>query len=260
MGAHIGYRYNRQKVADGQPADVTGDTYDPGSGAALAHRGSCALVKGVLPAACTHNNPGVTALPPLAGKIANIHGNTLLIGGYARPSTKLRLSTDLEYYTADHSFARVDPRSALLLNPLTPTGPLPYDYFRPTAGLDFQLAPGTVVTGTWLATFCWVAPVGRLWAGFDWPTPLGLRGSAWPTPLGLRGSAWRRTSGSAARCPALLVASPSCLHGVAMIMAKWEACPPGWRRFRWTTSMPTWWGGRCAIRSRRGERLCDPLQ
>src|SRR6185437_6101541 len=29
----------------------------------------------------------------------------------------------------------------------------------------------------------------------------------------MRGSAWRRTSGTAARCPALLVASPSCLPG-----------------------------------------------
>jgi hypothetical protein len=37
--------------------------------------------------------------------------------------------------------------------------------------------------------------IARLRAGFDWPAPLGLRGSA-----------WRRTSGTAARCPALLVA------------------------------------------------------
>lgn len=51
MDAHIGYRYNRQKAADGQPAYVTGDTYNPGSGAALAFCGSCALVKGVPPAA-----------------------------------------------------------------------------------------------------------------------------------------------------------------------------------------------------------------
>jgi hypothetical protein len=127
MGAHIGYCYNHQK--DGQAAYVTGDTYDPGSGSALAYRGSCALVKGVLPAACTLNsdgpvsyNPGVTALPPLAGEIANTHGNTLLIGGYARPS-------------AETAFQRPDPgprglRARLcqeklklaLLNPRTPPG------------------------------------------------------------------------------------------------------------------------------------------
>ena len=312
MGAHIGYRYSRQKVADGQATYVTGDTYDPGAGAALAYRGNCALVQGVLPSACTLNpdgsvsyDPGVTAMPPLVSEIANIHGNTLLFGGYARPSTKLRLSTDIEYYTADHSFARMDPRtsqryaaqaaytpvdwatlqadveayngadntldvsalahnrsynvgatllptdkisldtgftydsvfssalvcfslgsspvpsnvftcpvagspvsqgaigaysnadhfvyantvirlvprttvrlgfdgnfsrgSALLLNPLTPTGPLQYNYFRPTAGLDFQLAPGAVISGTW--------------RGYDYGELGGLPAGLAPFPL-----------------------------------------------------------------------------
>ena len=56
----------------------------------------------------------------------------------------------------------------------------------------FRIAPRakSMQPCSWLATFRLVAPAGRLRAGSD----------------------WRRTSGTAARCPALLVASPSCLH------------------------------------------------
>jgi len=119
MGAHVGYRYSHQRVADGEADYITGDTYDPGSGAALAFRGSCALVKGMLPSACSLNpdgsvsfNPNLAALPPLVSQTANIHGNSLLFGAWARPSAKLRLGTDLAYSTADHSFDRIDPRTS----------------------------------------------------------------------------------------------------------------------------------------------------
>ena len=93
------------------------------------------------------------------------------------------------------------------------------------------------ITRLWLATFRWVAPDGRLWAGFDWrqrapallvalPSDLERAGFDWPTLLGKRGSAWRRTSGTAARCPALLVASPSCLQRCSAVTVRVSAAAP----------------------------------
>lgn len=116
-GGRIGYRYNNQKVAEGSASFVTGDVYDPGSGASLADRGNCALVSGKLPAACTANadgsvtyNPGVVPVPTAWAEAANIQGDSLIVGAWVRPAAVIRLNTDMEFYSADQAFDRIDPR------------------------------------------------------------------------------------------------------------------------------------------------------
>jgi hypothetical protein len=119
-GAHVGYRYSHQRVADGDATFATGAIYFPGSGAAVAFRGNCAKSGGVLPAACTLNSdgsvsftPAVTPQPPAdLDQTGNIHGSTYLLGAWLRPGSKLQISTDEEFYTADHAFDRMQPRSA----------------------------------------------------------------------------------------------------------------------------------------------------
>src|SRR6185437_2903056 len=71
--------------------------------------------------------------------------------------------SDLDHFVYADTVIRLVPRttlrlgfagsftrgSSLLLDPLAPAGALQYDYLRPTAGVEFQMAPGTVFSGSW---------------------------------------------------------------------------------------------------------------
>lgn len=129
--AHMGYLYTNRKISSMDATFDVGEFTFPGGAAGtaandfLAARGDCALVAGVLPAACTLLTTG-----PLAGaieegspgnpipeagndtsrNITTINEQALLLGFVARPIDALRITSDFEFGYNDQSFTRIDPR------------------------------------------------------------------------------------------------------------------------------------------------------
>jgi hypothetical protein len=118
INAYIGYEYTARTIEDFSAAWDTGEIYFPGgptdtaANDYLAARGECALVGGVLPAACTLNANGsiqegsLTNLVPEVGNdtarnVYDIHENAALLGVSARPTDDLRINADFIFgYTA----------------------------------------------------------------------------------------------------------------------------------------------------------------
>jgi hypothetical protein len=129
--AHAGYLYTNRTIASADQTFDTGEFYFPGgaTGSAgnlfLAARGDCALVAGVLPAACTQITTGPMTGAVVEGSAANpipdagndtsrniitINEQALLFGVVARPIDQLRITGDFEFGYNDASFTRIDPR------------------------------------------------------------------------------------------------------------------------------------------------------
>lgn len=123
----IGYLYTNRTIAQMSDTFDTGETYFPGGATAsaanlyLAARGDCALVGGVLPAACVQNPDGSitegTAANPVpdagndtARNITTISEHSLLLGFTGRPIDALRIVGDFSFGYNDASFTRIDPR------------------------------------------------------------------------------------------------------------------------------------------------------
>jgi len=105
---HAGFRYLRREIT--QRIDNTQiQIFFPGPTAALANRGACA------PAALHPLNPDGTctvAVPSAdtGEDFAEINGFTGLLGFAARVGEKFRMNADVEFYSADNVFFRIDPR------------------------------------------------------------------------------------------------------------------------------------------------------
>jgi len=122
VNAYIGYLYDHREIVQSSQTYTTADIYDPGgaTGTAgnyfLAARGNCALVAGVLPAACAVNANGsitftpTTAVPAPTTDTLAIDENALLAGFTARPMDALRLNGELTYGYSDAAFTRISPR------------------------------------------------------------------------------------------------------------------------------------------------------
>jgi len=123
----VGYLYTSRAISQMSDTFDTGETYFPGGTGAtgatdfFAARGDCALVAGVLPAACTKNADGSITegspmnLVPEAGNdtgrnITSINENALLAGVTVRPTDQLRIVGDFSFGYNDASFTRIDPR------------------------------------------------------------------------------------------------------------------------------------------------------
>ena len=108
FGAHIGYRFERREITQ-NVTDFLTQTFFPGPTAALANRGACA------PAIAHPLNPDGTCTVVVeqadAGQdFVQINGHTGLIGLNARPTDKLNISADAEFYSGDNQFFRITPR------------------------------------------------------------------------------------------------------------------------------------------------------
>ncbi|MGA8268426.1 MAG: hypothetical protein WB787_11730, partial [Candidatus Acidiferrales bacterium] len=121
LGAHIGYLYTDQTIAQYSDTNDSGLIYFPGGAGAtaatdfFAARGSCAMMGGALPAGCTLNADGsVTFVAPAAANptraLTAINENALLLGVVARPIDSLRITGDLEFGYNNKSYTRIDPR------------------------------------------------------------------------------------------------------------------------------------------------------
>lgn len=99
FGGRIGHRY-RHRIIDQRDVEITNSTYDP----KLAATGPC---KGQ-----TLNADGSCTILDTTGDAfsTTINENSLLLGLWARPIDKLRLSYDQELMYADNTFTRVSPR------------------------------------------------------------------------------------------------------------------------------------------------------
>jgi len=99
FGGRIGHRY-RHRIIDQRDVEITTSTYDP----KLAATGPCKGQTLNPDGSCTIFDTTSDAFS------TTINENSLLIGLWARPVDKLRLSYDQELMYADHSFTRVSPR------------------------------------------------------------------------------------------------------------------------------------------------------
>jgi hypothetical protein len=121
MGARLGFRFRHRAIAD-NAYSTTGDVFFPGPTAALAARGSCALVNAKapvsqanLPAGCTLNPDGsitflVPASTPAPPDLTFINEYAGLFGLWFRPTANWKISFDTELMSADNAFTRVSPR------------------------------------------------------------------------------------------------------------------------------------------------------
>ena len=121
FGARLGYRYRHRAIGD-NAFSTADDIFYPGPTAALAARGSCALVNPALPvsqanlpAGCTLNGDSsitfVTPSPTFAPvDVIYINEHAALFGVWARPTTNWRISFDTELMSADNAFTRISPR------------------------------------------------------------------------------------------------------------------------------------------------------
>jgi hypothetical protein len=123
----IGYMFMARTIADFSATFDTGEIYFPGgpTGNAanlyLAARGDCALVSGVLPAACFKNPDGSVQEGTLANPVAEagndaartlyeIHENAATLDVSARPTDAWRINADLMFGYNNNSFTRISPR------------------------------------------------------------------------------------------------------------------------------------------------------
>ena len=118
FGGRLGYRYGHRNISEYAATIYDSEVYYPGgaTGAALARRGDCALVSGVLPAGCTAMPDGSVVFSGVAAGsdtereefIVNEH--SALVGLWARPTDQFRISFDGEFFYADQAFTRISPR------------------------------------------------------------------------------------------------------------------------------------------------------
>ncbi len=110
FGARLGYRFRHRAIADSDFEQIS-EIFYPSN----ANRGDCALVAGLLPAACKDNGDGSftfqTPLPiaPDTGEVL-INEHSGLFGIWARPIDAWRINLDMELGSADNSFTRISPR------------------------------------------------------------------------------------------------------------------------------------------------------
>jgi hypothetical protein len=115
FGGYIGYRYGDRLISQFGSTAYQAEVFDPGPGAAVAHRGDCAGA--TLPAGCTLQAngsvvfSGITPASDTALNLFPIHENSALIGLTARPTDALRMSVDVELFSSDNAFTRVSPRN-----------------------------------------------------------------------------------------------------------------------------------------------------
>jgi hypothetical protein len=111
FGGRLGYRYGHRNVSDFSATFYDEEVYYPGSGAALAQRGDCAVA-----AACTLMSDGSRVF---SGALAAndterdeepINENSALISLWVRPTDTLRITFDSEFFYSDRAFTRIDPR------------------------------------------------------------------------------------------------------------------------------------------------------
>jgi opacity protein-like surface antigen len=116
FGGRLGYRYGHRNIFDFAATIYDREVYYPGSGAALALRGDCTLVSGVLPAQCTALADGSVVFSGVKAGSATqrdeflVNEQSALVGLWARPTDQLRISFDGEFFYADRSFTRISPR------------------------------------------------------------------------------------------------------------------------------------------------------
>jgi opacity protein-like surface antigen len=124
LGARVGMRYRHRIIADNF-YETLNEVFYPGPTAALAARGTCALVNPAnpvsqanLPAGCTLNSDSsisflsVPAFVPASDVVPPINEFSGLFGIWARPRQKLQISFDTELFSADGSFTRISPRQS----------------------------------------------------------------------------------------------------------------------------------------------------
>ena len=97
--AYLGYRFERRNITDNN-SDNQVSVFFP----TLPNRGACAgqpLVNNV----CT-----VATVLEAENDSVQINANSALIGFAARPTDKIRINADTEFFTADNFFTRISPR------------------------------------------------------------------------------------------------------------------------------------------------------
>ncbi len=122
-GARIGFRYRHRYIADNF-YEALNQVFYPGPTAATAARGSCAVVnpgpvsQANLPAGCTlnaDNSVAFVSVPPFAPASASvppINEYSGLLGLWARPNPKWKISFDMELFSADGTFTRISPKES----------------------------------------------------------------------------------------------------------------------------------------------------
>jgi len=122
-GARIGFRYRHRYMADNF-YEALNQVFYPGPTAAAAARGSCAVVnpgpvtQANLPAGCTLNRDssiGFVSVPPFSPASAivpPINEYSGLLGLWARPNQKWKISFDMELFSADGTFTRISPKES----------------------------------------------------------------------------------------------------------------------------------------------------
>jgi hypothetical protein len=97
--AHVGYRYERREITHND-ADLQLQTFFPNN----AKRGACASgpvdANGVCQAVVTDSDQNNL----------EINGHSGLVGFSARPTDNLRVSADVEFFSADNAYTRISPR------------------------------------------------------------------------------------------------------------------------------------------------------
>lgn len=119
LGARLGFRYRHRFIADNF-FNTANDVFYPGPTAALAARGSCALVnpplsQANLPPGCTLNPDGSisfvsnSGFAPASAVVPPINEYSGLFGLWAKPLQNWKISFDMELMSADGSFTRISP-------------------------------------------------------------------------------------------------------------------------------------------------------
>lgn len=123
FGARIGFRYTNRYVADNF-YETANQVFYPGPTAALAARGVCAVVnpgpvtQPNLPTGCTlnaDNSISFVSIPefaPPSAIVPPMNEYSGLLGLWARPNQKWRISFDMELFSADGTFTRISPKES----------------------------------------------------------------------------------------------------------------------------------------------------
>ena len=123
MGARVGFRFRHRAIAD-NAYNTADEVFFPGPTAALAARGSCAVVNAKLPvsqanlpAGCTLNADNsitfvVPASTPAPASLIFINEYAGIFGLWLRPTPNWKISFDAELMSADNAFTRISPRQS----------------------------------------------------------------------------------------------------------------------------------------------------
>jgi hypothetical protein len=108
LGGHLGYRFSTRSITH-RVAEFDDLLFFPSS----AQRGACAATAPTFPQ-CVLQSDGqsyrFTGEVENEEETASINEHSVLLGLWTRPSNRLRLSFDSEFFSADHSFTRISPR------------------------------------------------------------------------------------------------------------------------------------------------------